>query len=118
MFARLGVAVAFLVLGSTMAIAADPEGRYRVVGNNPGGGPQYSGTVVVERTGETFRVTWDIGNRTFVGTGIGSERGLAVTYRSGTQTGLAIYGPQGDGWQGVWTFTDGRAIGGENWTRQ
>jgi hypothetical protein len=36
------------------------------------------------------RVTWDIGGQTFVGTGIGSEKGLAVSYRSGNQTGLAI----------------------------
>ncbi len=57
---------------------------------------QYTGTVTVERTGETFRVTWDIGSQTFVGTGIGSDKGLAVSYRSGNQTGLAIYGAKGD----------------------
>ena len=49
-------------------------------------------------------MTWDIGSQTFVGTGIGSEKGLAVTYRSGSQTGLAIYGANGDNWEGVWTL--------------
>ena len=78
----------------------------------------YSGTVTVERTGETFRVTWDIGNQTYVGTGIGSEKGIAVTYRSGNQTGLAIYGANGDNWEGVWTYTGGREVGGEAWTRR
>jgi hypothetical protein len=115
---RSCAAIVLLALSSTLALAADPEGKYRVTGSNPGGGASYAGTVTVERTGDTFRITWDIGNRTFVGTGIGSERGLAVSYRSGNQTGLAIYGPQGDGWQGVWAYMDGRTIGGESWTRQ
>jgi hypothetical protein len=118
MLAKFGMAAALTALATTLALAGDPEGRYRVTGNNPGGGTQYSGTVTVERTGETFRVTWDIGNQTFVGTGIGSEKGLAVAYRSGGQTGIAIYGPRGEGWEGVWAFTDGRNIGSETWTRQ
>ena len=42
----------------------------------------------VERTRETFRVTWDIGTQTFVGTGIGR------------------------------TYTGGQVIGGEAWIRQ
>ena len=79
---------------------------------------RYSGTVTVERTGDTFRVTWDIGSQTYVGTGIGSEKGLAVSYRSGNQTGLAIYGANGDNWEGVWTYTGGREVGGEAWTRR
>ena len=61
--------------------------------------------MTVERTGDTYRVTWDIGGQTFVGTGIGSDNGFAVSYRSGSQTGLAIYGANGDNWEGVWTFS-------------
>ena len=72
----------------------------------------------MEKTGDTFRVTWDIGGQTFVGTGIGSDKGFAVTYRSGNQTGLAIYGAKGNDWEGVWTFTGGKEIGGEAWTRR
>ena len=93
-----------VVLSSTLAFAGDPVGRYSVAGSNPGGKGRYSGTVTVERTGETFRVTWDIGSQTFVGTGIGSDKGFAVSYRSGNQTGLAIYGAKGDNWEGVWTY--------------
>jgi hypothetical protein len=118
MLRTLAALVAALVLSSTMAFAGDPVGRYSVVGTNPGNKARYSGTVRVERTGETFRVTWDIGAQTFVGTGIGSEKGLAVTYRSGSQTGLAIYGANGNNWEGVWTYTGGQDIGGEAWTRQ
>jgi hypothetical protein len=118
MLRTLAALVAALVLSSTLAFAGDPVGRYSVVGTNPGNKARYSGTVRVERTGETFRVTWDIGSQTFVGTGIGSEKGLAVTYRSGSQTGLAIYGANGNNWEGVWTYTGGQDIGGEAWTRQ
>ena len=118
MLRTLAAFVAVLVLSSTVAFAGDPVGRYGVVGTNPGNKTRYSGTVRVERTGDTFRVTWDIGSQTFVGTGIGSEKGLAVTYRSGNQTGLAIYGANGDNWEGVWTYTGGREVGGEAWTRR
>ena len=112
-------AMAFaLVMSGTWAYAGDPVGRYSVVGSNPGGQGRYSGTVTVERTGDTFRVTWNIGSQTFVGTGIGSDKGFAVTYRSGAQTGLAIYGSNGDNWEGVWTYTGGQTIGGEAWTRR
>src|SRR4029077_21259089 len=105
-------------LAMTFAWAGDPVGRYNVAGSNPGNRGQYTGTVTVERTGQTFRVTWDIGNQTYVGTGIGSEKGIAVTYRSGNQTGLAIYGSSGNNWEGVWTYTGGQDVGGEVWTRR
>ena len=65
-----------------------------------------------------FRVIWGIGRQTFLRTGFGSETGLAVAYRSGGQTGIAIYAPKASGWEGVWTFTGGRTIGGETWTRE
>ena len=85
---------AAILFGTLTAFAGEPAGRYSVVGSNPGGGARYQGTVTVEPTGETFRVTWDIGGQTFVGTGIGTNRGIAVSYRSGNQTGLAIYAPR------------------------
>src|SRR4051812_49504818 len=110
MLGKLAALVAALVLGSTLAFAGDPAGRYSVEGSNPGSKDRYAGTVTVERTGATFRVTWDIGNQTFVGTGIGSDTGLAVAYRSGGQTGIAMYGANGDNWEGVWTYTGGQDI--------
>jgi len=118
MVRTLAAMIVALVMSGTLACAGDPVGRYSVVGSNPGGQGRYSGTVTVERTGDTFRVTWDIGSQTFVGTGIGSDKGFAVTYRSGAQTGLAIYGAKGDNWEGVWTYTGGQTIGGEAWTRR
>jgi len=114
--------IAALIVGGLAALssawAGDPAGSYGLVGSNPGGKGRYAGTVTMERAGDTFRVTWDIGNQTFAGTGIGSENGFAVAYRSGNQTGVAIYGAKGNDWEGVWTFTGGKEVGGESWTRR
>jgi hypothetical protein len=118
MLRTFAAAAAAVLLSVTFAFAGDPVGRYGVVGSNPGNGTKYAGTVTVERTGDTYRVTWDIGSQTYVGTGIGSSEGFAVAYRSGSQTGIAIYGAKGEDWEGVWTYTGGRDIGGEAWTRR
>ena len=117
MIGKTALAAAAVALSITCAFA-DPTGRYSVVGSNPGNGNRYSGTATVERTGDTFRVTWTIGADTYVGTGIGSDKGFAVAYQAGNQTGVAIYGASGDGWEGVWTYAGGRSIGGEVWTRR
>jgi hypothetical protein len=109
--------VAALLLAATTAFA-DPVGRYRVEGNNPGNGSAYSGTVTVEKTGETYRVVWVVGDTRYVGTGIGDRNFIAVSYRSGDSTGLALYGAEDDDWRGVWTYSGGRQIGTERWERQ
>jgi hypothetical protein len=74
--------------------------------------------VTVERTGETFRVIWVVGGTRYVGTGIGNREFLAVSYRSGNDTGLAMYGAEGGNWKGIWTFAGGGQIGQESWGRQ
>ncbi len=113
---NLLVAAAFLF--SIATASADPVGKYDVEGKNPGGGSSYSGTVTVSRTGETYRVVWDVGGTKYIGTGIGNKDFIAVSYRSGNSTGLALYGAEGGDWVGVWTYADGREIGAEKWTRQ
>lgn len=110
--------VAAALLFSAVTAFADPVGTYRVEGANPGSGSPYRGTVTVERTGETYRVVWVIGNTRFVGTGIGTRDFIAVSYRSGDQTGLALYNEEGGAWKGVWTFANGRQLGSEIWYRR
>lgn len=116
---RLAPAAALLAaLIAAPAWAGDPVGRYDVTGKDPGGGSEYTGTVVVEKTGDTYRVTWNIGGERYVGTAIGDSDGMAVSYRSKDQSGLALYGAKGDDWQGVWTYSGGRQIGIEAWKRK
>ena len=115
---RYLLTLALLLSSATLAFAADPAGRYQVTGTNPGGSSSYHGAVTVERTGKTYRVIWVIGNARYVGTGIGNREGLAVSYRSGNSTGLALYGADGGNWEGVWTYAGGHDIGTEVWKRQ
>jgi len=109
---------AALLLSIATAFAADPVGSYSVIGNNPGGGSEYHGTVTVERTGQTYRVIWIVGGQRYIGTGIGNKDFIAVSYKSGSDTGLALYGADGGNWQGVWTYAGGRQIGSEVWKRE
>lgn len=109
---------AVAIAWSAAAFAADPAGTYDVEGTNPGSGSSYSGTVTVERTGQTFRVVWVVGGTRYVGTAIGDRDFLAVSYRSGNDTGLALYGSEGGNWKGIWTYAGGRQIGAERWLRQ
>jgi hypothetical protein len=107
-------ALAFVLIAT--AAFADPVGRYVVTGTNPGGKSTYTGDVVVERTGDTYRVVWDIGSAHYVGTGIGNKDFIAVSYSSGNQTGIALYADDGNGaWAGVWTYAGGKQIGTERW---
>jgi hypothetical protein len=101
----------------TTAASAQFTGQYRVEGENPDGST-YKGTAQVEKTGDTWRVTWNIGGTRFVGTGIGSDEAIAIGYRSGSDTGIALLGREGELYRVVWTYVGGRKLGGERWTRQ
>ena len=114
----LAVSAAALLWSAATAFAADPVGKYDVTGGNPGGKGQYSGTVTVEKTGQTYRVVWVVGSTRYVGTGIGDKNFIAVSYRSGNDTGLALYGADGGNWTGIWTYAGGRQVGPELWKRQ
>ncbi|HEX2555490.1 MAG TPA: hypothetical protein VHL98_17470 [Microvirga sp.] len=116
-FRRPAAAAAFLLAAALPAAAL--EGQYRVQGTNPGGGGAYAGTVTVQRTGQTYQVVWQIQGARYVGTGIGGPEGLAVTYRSGNDTGVAIYIPAAQGgFDGVWTYAGGRQVGEERWSQR
>ena len=112
------LAAAALLWSSVAAFAAEPVGTYAVEGANPGGGGGYTGTVTVDKTGETYRVVWVVGGTRYVGTGIGNREFIAVSYRSGNDTGLALYGAEGGNWIGIWTYAGGRQVGAERWLRQ
>lgn len=109
------LAAAFSLLA--LPAAAQMTGQYRVEGRNPDGST-YGGTASVEKTGDTYRVTWNIGGQRFTGTGIGSPEAIAIGYRSGSDTGIALLGKEGGDYIVVWAYLNGRQLGGEKWTRQ
>ena len=111
------LAAAACLVAATSAFADALEGRFRVQGSDPGTGQTYTGTVAVEKTGEvTYRVVWQIGDTRYVGTGIGSPNGLAVSYKAGSETGIAIYSQDGDKFAGYWTYAGGKTVGQETWS--
>jgi hypothetical protein len=114
---RFIVVAAALLLSAVSVLAAEPEGTYRIEGANPGGGGKYTGTVAVTKTGETYQVVWVVGASRYVGTGIGNKEFLAVSYKSGDNTGLALYGADGGNWTGIWTYAGGKQVGPEVWKR-
>jgi hypothetical protein len=109
---------AALLLSAATAFAADPVGNYSVAGSNPGSGDKYSGTVTVEKTGQTYRVIWVVSGTRYVGTGIGDKDFLAVSYKTGSYTGLALYGADGGDWTGGWTYAGDHQMGTEVWKRE
>ena len=107
--------VLLLAAGAPAALAAvDLEGRYAVAGVNPGGGSGYDGVVEVFRTGETYRVVWQIGAQSFVGTGILYDGVFSIAYNGG----LAVYRPgPGGTLKGQWTLTGEQRLGSETWQK-
>jgi hypothetical protein len=103
---------------ASSAYAAEFANRYTVEGQSPGGGSPYEGQVVVKQTSDAiYEIVWTIGSDKFVGTGIGSPEGLAVGYKSGSDTGIAIYSEEKGGViTGFWTYAGGKQIGTEKWT--
>jgi hypothetical protein len=114
---RFLLVAAVLLWGITAAFAADPVGTYEVQGTSPDGST-YSGTATVTQTGQTYKVIWQIGDEKYDGTAIGNKDFLAISYTSGSNSGLALYGEDGGNWKGVWTYAGGTKMGSEMWKRQ
>ena len=133
MFKIITITITTLIM-FTLSALAGPEGTYTVRGTNPGGQGEYSGTVSVRQTGQTYSVIWNVGGVKYTGTGLGAEnsRGystmgpastsdssIAISYISDGTFGLAYYVEQDDGtWRGIWTYGGSDKIGTEIWTRR
>lgn len=111
------VVAATLLWSVATAFAADPPGTYAVQGTSPDGS-KYTGTATITETGQTYKMIWKIGRDTYTGTAIGDKDFLAVSYASGSDTGLALYGADGGNWKGIWTYAGGTKIGSEMLKRQ
>jgi hypothetical protein len=125
------VLVSALILIAPSLALADPTGTFNVKGKNPNDGQDYTGKVSVERNGETYTVTWNIGGTTFVGTGLGAkfigdrfqmgtasadDTAISVGYVSNNSFGMAMYFQQPDGhWQGIWTYGGSNKASVEDW---
>ena len=127
---RIALAALLLTVAAGHALA-DPTGTFRVVGTNPDSGGTYEGKVTVTRTGDTYKVVWDIAGTRYIGTGLGAivrdkkflvgpaeadDIALSVGYVSGKIFGMAMYFLQDDGtWEGVWTYGGSKDVAKETW---
>lgn len=128
---RKSLLAAMFAALSASAATADPTGTFNVVGTNPDSRGEYRGVVTVDRTGDTYRVIWDIAGTRYVGTGLGAlvrdgrytvgpahpdDTSISIGYVSGQTFGQAFYFLQNDGsWQGVWTYGGSDKIATETW---
>ncbi|MDB5524808.1 MAG: hypothetical protein JWM58_2571 [Rhizobium sp.] len=123
--------VLLLALAAPTAVLADPVGKFDIRGINPDDGKDYTGTVKVTRTGQTYKVVWSIANGDLIGTGIGikmidgkavlgpaseGDVGISIAYGSGETFGTVIYFEQPDGhWHGTWAYNGWDRISTEDW---
>lgn len=104
---------------SVLAPAPDPiEGTYSVKGDSFDGGRPYTGEVLVERTGATYRVIWYPGPDQIEGVGVYWGGQLSVGYLQEGVQGVAVYVPMSGGLHGIWSERGETRIAPEDWTRK
>ena len=107
---------AAMVAGLAAPAMAQRAGTYGVEGQGADGS-RYQGSATLAPLGQnTWRVSWRVGSDTSQGVGILIPEGpmLVVGYRSGSETGVAVYAVQADGrLLGTWTQGLGGGIGTE-----
>ncbi len=91
--------------------AAEDSRHFEVIGVNPADGTSYAGDVLMQKTGETYRLEWSLGGKRITGTAIGDGQHLAVT----TERGMALYRADGPGFERIWTSEGGFKRGTEQW---
>lgn len=79
-------------------------------------GLEYSGTVGIRKTDETYQVTWWIGNAEYKGVGL--LKGDLFIVSSGTSVGVSYYDIKGNELFGRWALSDARIPGVENLERK
>ena len=99
--------------------AFDPiAGAYSVKGDSFDGGRPYTGEVLVERTGATYRVVWYPGPDQIEGIGVFWGGQLSVGYLQEGVQGVAVYVPMAGGLRGVWSERGESRLAPEDWARK
>lgn len=108
--------LAAAAVGLSLASAlAGIDGEYRVTGNNPGEAGTYDGTAKIEKTGDTYRVTWSVG-KPYSGTGIltGDRFSVAFLDEQDRLFGIIVFTVSPDGTlKGKWCVHGQQALGTE-----
>lgn len=113
---RFFLAAVLLAWSTGVALAADPTGVWQISGTSPGGST-YHGTATVQANGQTYSVTWRVGNSSYAGVGILSGNAFATYYQNASDAGVILYQATGSNWNGLWAHGKGGAVGTEVWRR-
>lgn len=105
-----------MLLTVSLSFADTLEGHYRIEGVEPDG-RSYKGALAIKRAGETYVVVWSVGGRRFIGTALGAPSGFAVSFRHGEATGVAIFRPTEEGYEGAFAYHLHPKAGQERWIR-
>lgn len=108
-------------LGTETAIPDQPghlTGTYQINGTSPVDNSRYRGTLKVEQTGDTYQLTWTIGNDSYSGVGLRSENWLVACWGQPGSFGVIEYQVKGDRLEGRWAVPDRPQLGVENLARQ
>lgn len=118
MLIRAFVIATALAVATVSAWAASPEGTWTVIGTNPDGTSSYTGKVTVTRKGQTYEVTWTIGNDIQRGTGVIVDGRFGVAYDAAGKASIALYTEKSaNEWSGLWALGGDTRSGTETWKR-
>jgi hypothetical protein len=90
------------------------NGTYAITGTNAGNNSPYKGTLTIQKTGTTYKLTWKTGGTSYNGVGILDGNTLAVGWGFGNAFGVVGYYINGNAAQGIWAMGGGQATGTEN----
>lgn len=114
-----------VLIALSISIAAAPTydltGKYSVEGTNPGNGSKYSGTVEITKSGDTYKILWEVGTL-YAGTGIITGNTLSVAYvdEKVEYVGVVAYTilKNGKVLKGIWAPFGNKETGTETLTRE
>ena len=118
---KIGTVLILLVVLIPVAVsAADITGTYDCQGTNPGGKGNYKGTVVIEKPGDAYKVTWSIAGQTFNGVGIleGDQFSVGYTDAAKSWFGVIVYKVKGNTLTGPWAVYGSGNMGSETLTKK
>jgi hypothetical protein len=92
------------------------EGVYVVKGTNPGG-DSYQAKLKVAKTGQTYRLEWEVAGTSLNGVGIKVDDGLFAVWGEKEPFGVVSYSFEEGRAKGIWTLSDATQTATENLTR-
>lgn len=89
------------------------EGAYVVKGTNPAGAT-YQGNLKIAKTGQTYRLQWEVAGRSTKGIGIKVDDGFFVAFGDKEPVGVISYSFEEGQAKGIWTLSGATQTATEN----